>query len=141
VIGLEQGLALRDAGIRWHPRDGDHFAIPDRDLDDRVFVLSHMVVEVIESPVGPLLAFNGTTEWALDSIEIDEAVWLPLEHQLRELLGPAFVGLEALPGNEPATRGYAVTVRFGDGGTQRHVDLTADAAYFRALLALRRRQG
>jgi hypothetical protein len=141
VIGLEQGLALRDAGIRWRPRDGDHFAIPDRDLDDRVFVLSHMVVEVIDSPVGPLLAFNGTTEWALDSIEIDEVVWLPLEHQLRELLGPAFVGLELLPGNEPATHGYAVTVRLGDGGTRRHVDLTADAAYFRALLALRRGQG
>jgi hypothetical protein len=139
VIGLEQGLALRDAGIRWQPRDGDHFAIPDRDLDDRVFVLSHMVVEVIDSPVGPLLAFNGTTEWALDSIEIDEVVWLPLEHQLRQLLGPAFVGLEVLPGDEPATRGYAVTIRLGDGGTQRHVDLSADAAYLRAVLALRRR--
>ena len=62
-------------------------AISDRDLDDRVFVISHMVVELLQTPAGPLLAFNGTTEWALDSIEVDEVVWLPLEHQLRELLG------------------------------------------------------
>jgi hypothetical protein len=138
VIGLEHGIALREAGVRWQPCDGDHFAIPDRDLDDRVFVLSHMVVEVIDSPVGPLLAFNGTTEWALDSIEVDEVVWLPLEHQLRELLGPSFVGLELLPGDQPATQGYAVTVRLPDGSSRRHVDVAADAAYLRALLDVRR---
>ena len=50
-----------------------------------------MVVEVVDTPLGAVLAFNGTTEWALDSIEVDEAVWLPLEHQLRDLLGDAFV--------------------------------------------------
>jgi hypothetical protein len=136
VIALEQGMALRDAGVRWCPADGDHFAIPDRDLDDRVFVLSHMVVEVIDSPVGPLLAFNGTTEWALDSIEVDEVVWLPLEHQLRELLGPAFLSLETVPGVVPATDGYAVTVRLSDGRLQRHVDVSADLAYTRAVLSL-----
>ena len=94
-----------------------------------------------------MLAFNGTTEWALDSIEVDEAVWLPLEHQLRDLLGDAFVSLETVPSDDPATRGYAVTARVGAGGapagrpgaTERFVDVTAAAAYARAVVALSRR--
>lgn len=149
VIGLELGRSLRAAGLRWDPRPGDHFVVPDRDLDDTVFVLSHMVVEVVETPVGPMLAFNGTTEWALDSIEVDEAVWLPLEHQLRDLLADDFVSLETVPSNDPATRGYAVTARVGAGGsvgphgaegvTERFVDVTAAAAYARAVVALSRR--
>lgn len=148
TIDLELGRALRAAGLRWDPRPGDHFVVPDRDLDDTVFVLSHMVVEVIDTPVGPMLAFNGTTEWALDSIEVDEAVWLPLEHQLRDLLGDAFVSLETVPSDDPATRGYAVTARVGaegagpdrtDGGTERFVDVSAAAAYARAVVALSRR--
>lgn len=138
VIGLELGRALRAAGLRWDPRPGDHFVVPDRDLDDTVFVLSHMVVEVVETPVGPMLAFNGTTEWALDSIEVDEAVWLPLEHQLRDLLGDAFVSLEIVPSDDPATRGYAVTARVGAAGAERFVDVTAAAAYARAVVALSR---
>lgn len=149
TIDLELGRALRATGLRWDPRPGDHFVVPDRDLDDTVFVLSHMVVEVIDTPVGPMLAFNGTTEWALDSIEVDEAVWLPLEHQLRDLLGDAFVSLETVPSDDPATRGYAVTAtidaggRAGPGGaergSERFVDVTAAAAYARAVVALSRR--
>jgi hypothetical protein len=149
TTGLELGRALRAAGLRWDPRPGDHFVVPDRDLDDTVFVLSHMVVEVIDTPVGPMLAFNGTTEWALDSVEVSEAVWLPLEHQLRELLGDDLVSLETVPSDDPATRGYAVTVRVGAeggagpgataGGTERFVDVTAAAAYARAVVALSRR--
>ena len=142
VIGLELGRTLQATGLRWDPRPGDHFVVPDRDLDDTVFVLSHMVVEVLDTPVGPMLAFNGTTEWALDSIEVAEAVWLPLEHQLRDLLGDDFVSLEAVPSDDPATRGYAVTARVGAGpgvGTERFVDVTAAAAYARAVVALSRR--
>ena len=137
TIGLDLGLTLRAAGLRWDPHPGDHFVVPDRDLDDTVFVVSHMVVEVLDTPLGPFLAFNGTTEWALDSIEVDEVVWLPLEHQLRELLGDAFVRLETVPSEDPATRGYAVTARVGAGlagREERFVDVTAAAAYARAVL-------
>jgi hypothetical protein len=74
-------------------------------------------------------AFNGTTEWALDSIEQEEVVWLPREDQLRTLLGSTFVGLEVIPG------GFAVTVRL-QGREERHVDLTAETAYARAVLSL-----
>jgi hypothetical protein len=103
--------------------------VPDRDLDDDVFVLSDMVIESARLPDGtPVLAFNGTTEWALDALESSEAVWVPREDQLRVLLGPAFEGLEPLP--EPGG-GFAVAA-----AGERYVDVNAEDAYARALLAL-----
>ena len=130
VISLELAHRLKAAGIRWEPAPGDHFHLPDRDLDETVFVVSDMVVEVLELPSRQrYFAFNGTTEWALDSIEQEEAVWLPREDQLRRLLGAGFTGLEAIPG------GFAVVVR-REGREERHVDLSAEAAYARAVLSL-----
>ena len=108
--------------------------VVDRDLDETVFVLSDMVIEVRETPSGPLLAFNGTTEWALDSLEADAAVWLPREDQLRELLGARFVSLESV-GGDSVPAGYAVTVLI-DGSVQRQVEVDVEAAYARALLAV-----
>ena len=131
MITVELAHRLKAAGVVWQPAPGDHFHVPERDLDETVFVVSDMVVEVRELPSRQrYLAFNGTTEWALDSIEEDEVVWLPREDQLRELLGEAFLRLEGIPG------GYAVTVR-SQGREERHVDLTAETAYARALLARR----
>lgn len=128
MLSLDLARALREAGLLWEPRPGDAFAVPDRDLDDQVFVLSDMVVQTLHPPDGPpVLAFNGTTEWALDSLEAHEAVWLPREDQLRATLGAAFTALERVPG---PPEGYAVTA-----GGVRHVDVTAEAAYARAVLA------
>lgn len=62
-------------------------------MDDDVFVLSDMTIEVHEYPSGTLIGFNGTTEWALDSVEQGEALWLPSEDQLRARLGDRFHGL------------------------------------------------
>ena len=84
---------LKEAGLAWKPAPGDRFAIPDRDLDDEVFVLSNMTIEVYTVPDGRVIGFNGTTEWAMDDVEIDEALWLPRENQLRELLGGTFRSL------------------------------------------------
>ena len=78
MIPLDLATRLREAGLVWRPAPGDQFAITDRDLDDQVFVISHMTIEVR----GSLIAFNGTTEWALDDLEKDEALWLPREDQL-----------------------------------------------------------
>ena len=130
VINLELAHRLKAVGVEWRPAPGDHFHVPDRDLDETVFVVSDMVVEVRELPSRQrYLAFNGTTEWALDSIEQDEVVWLPREDQLRALLADSFVGLEAVPG------GFAVTVRRQDR-EERHLDLAAETAYARAVLSL-----
>jgi hypothetical protein len=87
VIGVQLAQQLREAGLTWKPAPGDRFAIPDRDLDEDVFVLSNMTIEVYTLPEGRVIGFNGTTEWAMDDVELDEALWLPREDQLRELLG------------------------------------------------------
>ena len=129
MISVELARALRSAGLAWRPKRGDAFVVPDRDLDDQVFVLSDMVIEQQDVPGGPpILAFNGTTERALDSLEAHDAVWLPREDQLRDLLGAAFGTLERATG---PVGGYVVTL--ADGG--RHVDVDAACAYARALLA------
>lgn len=62
-------------------------------MDEDVFVLSHMTIDVHEFPTGRVIGFNGTVEWALDSVEQEAALWLPAEDQLRERLGGAFVQL------------------------------------------------
>ena len=130
MLTVELARALRKAGLAWSPQRGDAFVVPDRDLDDQVFVLSDMVIEKQDVPGGPpILAFNGTTEWALDSLEAHDAVWLPREDQVRDLLGDAFVSLERASG---PVGGYVVTL--ADGG--RHVDVDVACAYGRALLAL-----
>ena len=131
VISLELAWALRATGLVWQPERGDAFMVPDRDLDDEVFVLSDMVIESQDVAGGPpILAFNGTTEWALDSLEAKDAVWLPREDQLRDLLGDAFASLGRSDG--PAG-GYVATLADGS----RHVDVDPACAYARALLATR----
>ena len=84
---------LRDAGLAWTPRQGDRFVIPDRGLDDTVFLVAPMVVEVRQVGRATLIAFNGTTEWALDQVLASEVLWLPTEGDLRRALGERFVGL------------------------------------------------
>ena len=115
---------LLDArGEPWQPRSGDRFVFPDRDLDE-VFVIPEMTIEVAELPTGRLIRFNGTTEWALDSTPADDVVWLPLEHQLRGLLGDRFLALARVP------EGWAVTLT--DGTV--HLASDPEDAYALALL-------
>ena len=94
MISLGTAQALRRAGLSWDPTSGDRFVVPDRGMDEDVFTVSEMVVEVRDGPAGGFVAFNGTTEWALDAVMQREVVWLPREAQLRGLLGDAFVRLE-----------------------------------------------
>ena len=98
MLSLAIARQLRDAGLTWTPQLGDRFVVADRDMDDDVFVLSDMTIEVHHYPGGPVIGFNGTTEWALDSLEQQDALWVPAEHQLRDLLGASFVRLERFPG-------------------------------------------
>lgn len=130
MVSVRTALALREAGLRWDPGPGDRFVLPHRDMDTEVFVLADMTVEVHEYPTGQVIGFNGTTEWALDSVEQSEALWLPGEDQLRRLLGGMFVRLEAGP---PAT----VTIRTPDG-ERRFRDDDPAQAYAEALLSVLR---
>jgi hypothetical protein len=98
MLSVEIARRLREAGLSWTPARGDRFVVADRGMDDEVFVLSDMTIEVHHYPGGPVIGFNGTTEWALDSVGQEEALWVPGEQQLRELLGAAFVRLEKFDG-------------------------------------------
>ncbi len=94
MIALHLARWLHEAGLTWEPALGDEFMVPEHGLDDRVFRISDMVVEVRRIPAGTIIALNGTTEWALDSVMLGDALWLPREDQLRQRLGDAFVRLE-----------------------------------------------
>lgn len=104
---------------------GDRFIIHNRDMDKTVFVISEMTIESEEVPGGQIIKFNGTIEWALDSVSQDAVLWLPREDQLRSMLGQAFDRLVTLEG------GFAVVLTDGS----RHVDIDAERAYARAAIA------
>lgn len=107
-VPLSLAAELRNAGLRWKPAPGDRFVVTTGTLDGEVFTVSDMVVEVIGQGGGdPVLGFNGTTEWALDSVSMDAALWLPREAQLRRLLGRAFRRLER------SADGFRVTIAGG----------------------------
>lgn len=96
MISTELAVALRDAGLVWHPRSGDRFQLDEPEFEADVFTVSEMTIEPRTYPTGKILAFNGTTEWALDSVALEDALWLPHEEQLRELLRGAFRALRRL---------------------------------------------
>ena len=127
VLSAAMARALRDAGLQWTPARGDSFVMPDREMDSDVFVLADMTIEVHQFPAGPVIGFNGTTEWALDSVEQSQALWVPAEHQLRERLGDAFAGLA------PTGDGYRVTLRV-NGTTSGYEGRDPAEAYAQALL-------
>jgi hypothetical protein len=130
MISVELALRLRAAGLEWTPASGDRFVIPGREMDADVFVVSELTIDVHQAPTGPLIRFNGTTEWALDSVPQEAVVWLPREGQLREALGARFRRLE------PIGDGFAVVIEGLAGTEERHVDVDAERAYARALLAV-----
>lgn len=136
MISLELAQALRDAGVRWKPTAGDRFVIPQPDLAGELFTLSEMTIEAREYPTGTILGFNGTTEWAMDSVSQDDALWMPREDQLRELLGGAFVSLSREVALQDGGPGYVATTRsVGDEESTYRAASAADA-YALALLAL-----
>lgn len=93
MISDELATALQSAGMRWSPVSGDRFRIRKQALTEEVFTVSDMVIEEHRHESGSFFGFNGTTEWALDSVPTADTLWLPREDQLRELLGTSFVSL------------------------------------------------
>jgi hypothetical protein len=86
MISLETAVRLKQAGLQWIPAKFDFFALPDRDMDTLVFVISDMSINVELFAGNPVVTFNGAPEWALDYVTIREVVWLPREEQLRTML-------------------------------------------------------
>jgi hypothetical protein len=86
MISLPTARQLKAAGLQWTPALNDFFAIPDHGLDDRIFVIAEMPVNVAQFQGDTVFAFQGSVEWALDYIVTTEAIWLPSEAQLRQAL-------------------------------------------------------
>jgi len=105
-------LPARDA---LEPRDQDR--PPGRQMGERSLELHE------------IFGFNGTTEWALASIDKDKAVWLPRETQLRELLADSFRGLVR------TDHGWQVRTEL-NGQMHTSQDRDAEQAYGLALLHL-----
>lgn len=133
MIDLGLATSLKRAGLAWHPEPGDRFAVPQPELLGQVFTLSDMTIEVHQRAGGPVLGFNGTTEWALDSVQAADVVWLPAEHQLRTLLAGGFRGLRA------TADGFEVVTAIPGRGERAFRAPVAEDAYALALLALIRR--
>lgn len=134
MITRELAVALRDAGLTWKPAEGDRFQLdlPDEvelEAEADVFTVSAMTIEARQTPAGTDLAFNGTTEWALDAVTLADAVWLPREDQLRDLLRGTFRALIRLPDT------FRVEIELAGAPLSfEHPDPAE--AYGRALLAL-----
>ena len=122
---------LESAGLRWDPAPGDHFRIKAEALSEDVFILSHMVIEARTHASGTVLNFNGTTEWALDNVDQDDALWLPREDQLREYLGGTFRSLTM-----DDDGAHVVTTAAPDGEPRQFRGADPADAYGEALVAL-----
>lgn len=130
MISIDSARSLRRAGLIWEPASGDQFVIDSAELAGEVFTVSEMTIEVHVFDTGTILGFNGTTEWALDSVALENALWLPREDQLREFLGERFRSLIKVEGV------YRIEI-VGSGGIA-HFDTSDDPvqAYGRAALEL-----
>ena len=130
MISSDSARSLRQAGLAWHPASGDFFRIERPEFETDVFTVSDMAIESHEFDTGTILGFNGTTEWALDSLALEDALWLPREDQLREFLGPRFHALHRLGENE-----YRVVIDIG--GVRVDCDAADPAdAYSAAILGV-----
>ncbi|WP_353952374.1 hypothetical protein V6K52_02720 [Knoellia sp. S7-12] len=131
MISLDLARRLaHDAGVLWQPAPGDRFVIDTKLLTDEVFWVSNLTIEPQHFADQTVLGFNGTTEWALDSVSLDQSLWLPREDQLRTLLGDRFDSLRR------TDDGWEVAYAASDGTRHTVTDADVECAYARALLTL-----
>ncbi|MGC1208202.1 MAG: pilus assembly protein CpaE [Ornithinimicrobium sp.] len=129
MITTDLARELHTAGLLWSPLPGDRFAVDTDGMLGDVFYLADMTVDVQRFVGGSVIGFNGVAEWALDSVDLEETLWLPREDQMRAVLGEAFMSLER------SDQGYAVrlTQTTAHQATP-HED--AECAYALAVLAV-----
>jgi len=138
MLSLSLARQLKEAGLAWIPAEHDFFAIPDRGLEEKVFVISDMTVYLELLQGRRVATFHGTPEWALDYMLTGDLVWLPTEGQLREELmrrlpaegGPMLELVGAL-------QGYRCEVLFNDQSLSFEAN-GASEAYVAALLHILR---
>jgi hypothetical protein len=134
MIDLETASQLKTAGLDWRPKILDYFGIPDRHMDERIFVISDMLVTVEVLQGLQIVSFQGASEWALDYLVTTDAIWIPREDQLRNALEAAL-----LESGRPEFRmrggltGYQCDLIFNDEALSFQGD-DASQVYAQALL-------
>ena len=140
MISLSLAQKLKQAGLIWRAGNNDFFAIPDRGMDDRIFVISDLMSNLDIFRGWPVVTFHGSAEWALDYILTAELVWLPTEEQLRnsliDKLGIYSQQSIILSFNNEH---YSCSIIM-DGQIQEFISLSGSDAYALALLYLLEQQ-
>src|SRR5262245_19418003 len=134
MIDIKLAHRRKHAGLSWQPAEGDRFLIPDRGLDEQVFVVNNLTTLIQEYHGDRMVTFHGTSEWALDNVLLADVIWLPSETQLREAIATR-IGPDAPLRLDRTTGGYRC--QFADA--DRMVELegpSAEDAYATGLLAL-----
>ena len=136
MITLDLAMQLKEAGLTWHPALLDFFGLPDRQMDERIFVISDMLVTVDLLQGMQIVSFQGASEWALDYLVTTDVVWLPTEEQLRKALEAALLstGRPELRLTSTLT-GCRLDFAYGDGLRTFEAD-SASEAYAAGLLYL-----
>lgn len=122
TISLPVARQLKVAGLIWRADINDYFAIPERGMDDRLFVLADMQAQLDVFRGWPVVSFHGTSEWALDYILTSEVVWMPREDQLRNAL------LAALSDEH----GAPISLQFDSSGAACSIPWMGEARHFSA---------
>ena len=92
MLSLPLARQLKTAGLVWSPAKNDFFVVPDRGMDEMLFVCTDMTIMFEQIHGHPAITFHGVSEWALDYVMIAEVVWMPTEGQLRERIEQFLVG-------------------------------------------------
>ncbi|MEZ4646767.1 MAG: pilus assembly protein CpaE [Chloroflexota bacterium] len=136
TMPLPLAQELKAAGLVWQADINDFFGIPDRDLDDRVFVVADLMANLELFRGWPVVSFHGAAEWALDYIFTSEVVWLPTEGQARQELEDFLLGEENLQLQVTLlNQGYRCEILF-QGSPLTFQAATAVESYGKALLHL-----
>ena len=92
MVSKELAQQLKEAGLVWEAKTHDFFAIPERGMDEHIFVVTDVMAHLELLKGWPVVTFHGTAEWALDYILTAEVIWLPSEAQIRARLENALLG-------------------------------------------------
>jgi hypothetical protein len=140
MINLATAQKLKTAGLVWDPRPLDWFGIPERGMDEKIFVISDMLANIEMLQGFQVVAFQGASEWALDAIVTSEVVWVPREEQLRQAVvsGLLEFGSSALRLDTDLSGAHVSIALEGRGMSFEHQD--AGEAYAALLLYLLERR-
>jgi hypothetical protein len=140
MLSLDLAQALKRAGLVWNPRERDLFAMPEHDMEGHIFVVSPLPALVQYFGGQQMITFHGSIEWALDYVVLTEAVWLPTESQLRELLA-ATIGANAPLRIARSPAGYRLEVGIAANVVEFTAPDPADAYGLALLQLLERKPG